>query len=65
MSHDYNPALEPCYSEYHNPECCMVCGPAGNTTLVNGNEKGILEENIFKVEQSVSPMAATHQKWSV
>lgn len=63
MSH--NPAVEPCSAEYHNPECCMICGPAGNDTLINQNEKGILEQNIFDVQMKTAELSATHQKWNV
>lgn len=47
MSHD--PAKEPCSSEYHNPECCYICGPSGNKNMVNQNEKGMLEQAVFDV----------------
>jgi hypothetical protein len=49
MSHNYDPAKQPCDDMYHNPECCMICGPAGSTIQVNQNEKGIMEKNIFSV----------------
>lgn len=63
MSH--NPAKEPCSKEYHNPECCMICGPSGNDTLINQNEKGILEHAVFDVQMKVSDKAVTHQKWNI
>lgn len=49
MSHElYDPAKQPCDPMYHTDPCCQYCGPGGNTTLINGNEKGILETNLFK-----------------
>ncbi len=48
MTHLYDPAKEPCSPVYYNPECSYVTGPAGNTTLINGNEKGILETHLFE-----------------
>lgn len=37
-------------------------GPAGSTTIVNGNEKGILEQGIQEAlsAQEVSPLGSTH-----
>ncbi len=63
MSHD--PAKEPCSAEYHNPECCYICGPAGNDTLINQNEKGILGQAVHSVPMTVSDRAVTHQKWNI
>ena len=40
-------------------------GPAGSTTLVNGNEKGILETGLFRamsLHQS-SPLGSTHSTY--
>lgn len=50
MSHNYDPAKEPCSPEFHAGEygCCQICGPGGNSTLTNNNEKGILETNLFE-----------------
>ncbi len=51
MSHEnYDPAKQPCNPQWHTyPECCPICGPGGNTTLIENNEKGILETNVFRV----------------
>ena len=49
MSHElYDPAKQPCDPMYHTDPCCQYCGPGGNSTLTNNNEKGILETNLFK-----------------
>ena len=40
-------------------------GPAGNTTLINGNEKGILETGLFRamsLHQS-SPLGSSHSSY--
>lgn len=40
-------------------------GPAGNATLINGNEKGILETGLFRamsLHQS-SPLGSTHSAY--
>lgn len=50
MAHDYDPAKQPCDPLYHAPDCfCYICGPGGNTTLRENNEKGILETAVFGV----------------
>jgi len=50
MSHNYDPAKEPCSPEwYSDPECYPIDGPGGDTTLIENNEKGILETNVFRV----------------
>ena len=40
-------------------------GPAGNATLTNGNEKGILETGLFRaMEQSqTSELGSDHSSW--
>ncbi len=51
MSHDlYDPAKQPGQPMFH-PDycCCAICGPGGNTTLIENNEKGILETHVFDV----------------
>lgn len=63
MSH--NPAKEPCSEEYHNPECCYICGPSGNKNLINQNEKGIIEHAVHSVPMEVSERAVAHQKWNI
>lgn len=43
-------------------------GPAGNTTLINGNEKGILETGLFRAMESqhVSPLSKDPaERWSI
>ena len=49
MAHElYDPAKEPCDPLFHAPDCfCYICGPGGNITLRENNEKGILETAIF------------------
>jgi hypothetical protein len=51
MTHElYDPAKEPCSPLFHtDPDCCTICGPGGNTTLRENNEKGILETGVFRV----------------
>jgi hypothetical protein len=63
VSHD--PAKEPCSAEYHNPENCMICGPAGNTNVINQNEKGILEKAVHSVPMETAALAATHVRWTI
>lgn len=40
-------------------------GPAGNTTLINGNEKGILEVGVFRALEThqSSPLGDTHKQY--
>lgn len=40
-------------------------GPAGNTTLINGNEKGILETGLFRAMSAhqSSPLGSTHSTY--
>lgn len=51
----YDPAEEPCddnystYRDYRAQGQASIQGPGGKTTIVENNEKGILEENIFGV----------------
>ena len=50
MAHEnYDPAKEPCSPLFH-PDycCCLICGPGGNSTLTENNEKGILETALFR-----------------
>ena len=50
MTHDYDPAKEPCDPKFSAPkDCYPIAGPGGNTTLIENNEKGILETNLFRV----------------
>jgi hypothetical protein len=53
MAHEnYDPAKQPCDPLYHAPcyECSMCsAGPGGNVTLIENNEKGILETGLFEV----------------
>jgi hypothetical protein len=51
MSHEiYDPAKQPGDPHYHtDPSCCPQCGPGGNSTLSNGDEKGILETYVHSV----------------
>lgn len=50
MSHEnYDPAKRPCDPKwYADPECYPIAGPGGNTTLIENNEKGILETSLFR-----------------
>ncbi len=56
MSHDYDPAKQPCEPTWRacEPGCagcpsCYGSGPAGRTTNIEHNEKGILETGLFQV----------------
>lgn len=51
MSHNYDPAKQPCSPLYYPCRDCDMCaaGPGGNTTLIENNEKGILESGLFQV----------------
>lgn len=51
MSHEYDPAKQPCDPLYRPCMECDTCivGPGGNNTLTENNEKGILETDLFKV----------------
>ena len=51
MAHNlYDPAKEPCPPLFHADECCCaICGPGGNNTHTENNEKGILETHLFGV----------------
>lgn len=42
-------------------------GPAGNSTLTNANERGILETGLFRTMEGMktSELTATHVKWSI
>jgi len=47
---NYDPAKVPCNPTWSSPkECYPIAGPGGNTTLIENNEKGILETNLFRV----------------
>jgi len=51
MAHEYDPAKQPCDPVYYPCMNCDECGvgPGGNNTLIENNEKGILETGLFKV----------------
>lgn len=47
MAHyTYDPATEACSPEYISDPMTYNAGPGGNTTLIENNEKGILETKI-------------------
>ncbi len=51
MAHNYDPAKQACdplFHPYCPPHMC-IAGPGGNTTLIENNEKGILETGLFEV----------------
>jgi hypothetical protein len=52
MAHIYDPAKGPCDPKFyycvHEGQPC-IAGPGGNTTLIENNEKGMLETEVFKV----------------
>jgi hypothetical protein len=56
MHNDYDPAKTPGDTTFHKcmSEHCAICGPAGNTTLIDHNEKGILES-------ALHPLTAARQ----
>lgn len=49
--HVYDPAKQACDPKFHPCMDCDMCtaGPGGNTTLIENNEKGILENGLQKV----------------
>lgn len=51
MAHNYDPAKQPCSPLFMPCHDCDMCaaGPGGNTTLIENNEKGILESGLFQV----------------
>lgn len=51
MAHVYDPAKQACDPVYYPCMHCDECGvgPGGNTTLIENNEKGILETGLQKV----------------
>ncbi|HEY6018569.1 MAG TPA: hypothetical protein VIY48_01285 [Candidatus Paceibacterota bacterium] len=57
MAINYDPAKEPCSPNYEGYEDMLdgpgrqsvIQGPGGKTTLIENNEKGILETNLFGV----------------
>lgn len=57
MHNTYDPALQSGEVEFHKcmSEHCAICGPSGNSTLTDHNEKGILETNLHGV-------ISTHQR---
>lgn len=58
MARNYDPAKEPCSPEWYiDPECYSIDGPAGNDTLTENNEKGILETNLFDTIRYMPKMA--------
>lgn len=48
MNNVYDPAKRAGEEEFHRcmSENCAICGPSGNTTLIDHNEKGILERHL-------------------
>lgn len=64
MSHEeYDPAKQPCDPKwYTDKECYPIAGPGGNTTLIENNEKGILETNLFRViaMHQQAPLGSEH-----
>ena len=57
MHNTYDPAKTAGQTEFRGcmSDHCMVCGPSGNSTLTNQNEKAILETG---VHMHTSPPAA-------
>jgi hypothetical protein len=51
MHNTYDPAKVAGETEFHHcmSEHCSICGPSGNTTLVDHNEKGIQESHLIEV----------------
>lgn len=52
MAHNYDPAKQPC-DPLHHPLCAgydmCIAGPGGNDTLIENNEKGILETGLHQI----------------
>lgn len=51
MHNNYDPAKQAGEVQFHGcmSEHCAICGPSGNNTLIDHNEKGILETNLHGV----------------
>jgi hypothetical protein len=52
MAHEYDPAKGPCDPKFYyccHPGQTCIAGPGGNVTLIENNEKGILETGLFEV----------------
>lgn len=64
MAHEnYDPAKEPCSPLWQSdPDCYPIAGPGGNTTLIENNEKGILETHVFRViaRQEYAELGSNH-----
>ena len=62
MTH-YDPAKVPCdpnygpYRDYLESGQSNIIGPGGNTTLIENNEKGVLETNLFKTINTLQSAA--------
>jgi len=53
----YDPAKQAGETEFHGcmSENCAICGPSGNTTLIDHNEKGMQEsflQSVISMHQS-------------
>jgi len=60
---NYDPAKQPCDPKwYTDPACHPIDGPGGSTILVENNEKGILETNLFRViaMHQQAPLGSDH-----
>jgi hypothetical protein len=68
MAHtNYDPAKEPCDPLYH-PLCAgydmCIAGPGGDKSLVENNEKGILETGLAQVRSRVKHAELGHEHGS-
>lgn len=62
MHNRYDPAKQAGELEFHKcmSENCAICGPAGNTTLINQNEKGIQETHVLGITHTQAELGSDH-----
>jgi hypothetical protein len=67
MHNTYDPAKQSGELEFHKcmSDNCAICGPSGNTTLIDHNEKGILEshlQGVISMHQQ-APLGSDHDSY--
>lgn len=69
MAHVYDPAKQACDPVYYPCMNCEECGvgPGGNNTLIENNEKGILETGLQKVisRQTTAALQGDHNRQGI
>lgn len=69
MADNYDPAKVPCSPGYKIlpcPETLPLNGPGGNTTMIENNEKGILETNLaYYTTPRVAELQGDHNRQGV